>query len=470
VDVDYHKARVGLTQLAKKDLLAFVLANDPKYQVAKVHAFLLNLLQETIGTEGEKRIVINMPPQHGKSRAVCEEFVSFLLGKDPTENVALAGYGLDLPTKNCKRLRERVKSDIFKKIFPDTQLSEDTQTQTNWTTTKGGGVKAVGIGSGLTGNRVSTLIIDDPHKDRQEAESATYRNRIWDWFTSTAMTRLTPNSTIILIMTRWHEDDLCGRLTNESYVSDLTERGFEDQVFTQFNFPAICEEEEDLLGRVYGEALWEENKPVHFLEGRRQVLGQYEYNALYRGNPIQRGGNIVDIEKIDFIDRHQVPQNIELVRAWDLAATSKETSDFSASAQGGYDKENDIFYLCHITRKRMNWHSTKQSINKYGDMERNRIGIETVGGFITAYEQIRIERRGKNLVQNINVSKDKLTRANGWLSLIDAGRVKMVRGNWNYEFLDELRAFPDAKHDDQVDAVSLAFEMVYKKGTKLLIA
>ena len=468
---DVDKARLALTRLAHDDLLAYVLAHDPKYQVAKVHAFLLKKLQELVGKEGEKRIIINMPPQHGKSRAVCEEFASFLLGKDPTENIALAGYGLDLPTKNCKKLRERIKSTIYKKIFPNTHLGEDTRTQSNWTTSVGGGVKAVGVGTGLTGNRVSTLIIDDPHKDRAEAESATYRNRIWDWFTSTAMTRLTPNSTIILIMTRWHEDDLCGRLTAKHYVEDLKERGFEDQVFEQWNFPAICEEEDDIIGRVEGEALWSENKPVHFLEGRRQVLGQYEYNALYRGNPISKGGNIVDIEKIEYCERSEIPTEVELVRAWDLAATSKKTSAYSASALCGYDKETEIFYISHVMRDKLNWHATKQAIGRYGDLEQNRIGIESVGGFHTSYEQIKEDRVGKNVVQNINVSKDKLSRANPWLSMVDAGRVKMVRGSWNYDFLDELRAFPDSKNDDQVDAVSLAFGMVFKQQTtKLLMA
>ena len=466
---DADKGRLALTQLAKRNLLAYVLANDPKYQVAKVHRFLLKRLGELVQQEGEKRIIINMPPQHGKSRAVCEEFVSFLLGHDPTENIALAGYGLDLPTKNCKRLRDRIKSEVFQKVFPKTQLSDDTRTQSNWTTTDGGGVRAVGIGTGLTGNRVSTLIIDDPHKDRQEAESSTYRDRIWDWFTSTAMTRLAPNSTIILIMTRWHEDDLCGRLTSKHYVSDLKERGFEDQIFEQWNFPAICEEEKDVLGRAKGEALWEENKPVHFLEGRRQVLGQYEYNALYRGNPIARGGNIVDLDSIEYISREEIP-NIELARAWDLAATSKKTSDYSASALCGYDKNEDVFYIAHVTRDKMNWHATKNAIAKYADLENNRIGIESVGGFHTSYEQIKEERRGKNIVQNINVSTDKLSRANGWLSLVDAGRVKVVRGDWNYDFIDELRAFPDGRNDDQVDAVSLAYEMTYKKKSKLLMA
>lgn len=461
---------MALTRLAQGDLLAFVLANDPKYQVAKVHNFLLKKLESLVGKEGEKRIIINMPPQHGKSRAVCEEFVSYLLGRDPTENIALAGYGLDLPTKNCKRLRDRIKSDVYQKIFPKTQLSDDTRTQSNWTTTDGGGVRAVGIGTGLTGNRVSTLIIDDPHKDRAEAESSTYRDRIWDWFTSTAMTRLTPNSIIILIMTRWHEDDLCGRLTSKHYVSDLKERGFEDQIFEQWNFPAICEEDEDVLGRLKGEALWEENKSVHFLEGRRSVLGQYEYNALYRGNPISKGGNIVNLDSIEYIDRTEIPTNVELVRAWDLAATSKKTSDFSASALCGYDKTEDVFYVAHVMRDKMNWHATKTAIGRFADLEGNRIGIESVGGFHTSYEQIKDERRGKNIVISIHVSKDKLTRANGWLSLVDAGRVRVVRGDWNYDFIDELRAFPDGKNDDQVDAVSLAFGMVYKKTNKLLMA
>lgn len=464
------EARMAWTEQARRSLMAYVLANDPTYNLSKVHVYLLNILQELIEQDGDKRLIINMPPQHGKSRAVCEEFVSYLMGIDPTEDVVLAGYGMDLPVKNCKRLRARIQSSVYETLFPNTRLSDDTRTQTFWTTSAGGGVRAVGVGTGLTGNRVSTLIIDDPHKDRAEAESSTIRNKVWDWYTSTAMTRLTPNSTIILIMTRWHEDDLCGMLTNKQYVDELEERGHGDQNFRVINLPAICEDEGDPLGREVGEALWAENKSAKFITSRKSMLGDYEYNALYRGNPIARGGNIVDLSKIGYVGRSELPEGIELVRSWDLAATSKKTSDYSASALCGYDKEEDIFYLCDVFRRRMNWHETKTTIGSYADRERNRIGIEAVGGFITSYEQIKAERMGKNIVQSISVSKDKLSRANPWLSMIDAGKFKMVRGDWNYDFLDELRAFPDSKHDDQVDAVSLAYEMSYKKGSRLLMA
>jgi len=419
--------------------------------------------------EGEKRLIVNMPPQHGKSRAVCEEFVSYLLGHDPSQDIVLAGYGMDLPVKNCKRLRARIQSSTYRTLFPKTMLSEDTRTQTFWTTSEGGGVRAVGIGTGLTGNRATTLIIDDPHKDRAEAESSTIRAKVWDWYASTAMTRLAPNSTIILIMTRWHEDDLCGMLTSSQHVDDLLERGHDDQVFRVVNLPALCEDADDLLGRKIGESLWPENKDEKFIASRKSVLGDYEYNALYRGNPISRGGNIVNLDQIGYVSRKDLPEGVEFVRSWDLAATTKKTSDYSASALCGYDKTEDVFYVADVFRRRMNWHETKTTIGSYADRERNRLGIEAVGGFITAYEQIKAERMGRNVVQSISVSKDKLARANGWLSMIDAGKFRMVRGDWNYEFIDELRAFPDSKHDDQVDAVSLGYEMTYKKGGKLLM-
>ena len=381
----------------------------------------------------------------------------------------IAGYNTELPTKNSKSVRRRIESDAYKAIFPDSKLSEDTRTANNWTTTKNGGVRAVGLGAGLTGNRASTLIIDDPHKDRAGAESPTSRENVWDWYQSVAITRLTPDSLVVIIMTRWHEDDLVGRLTNPEMTKRLEEQGFKNQVYEVINFPAICEAEEfDVLGRKEGEALWPENKDSQFIEARKVMLTPYEYNALYRGSPVSRGGNVVDIGMLEYIEPHEVPPNLEKVRAWDFAITKKQTSDYTASALCCYDKQMDVFYILNVMRKRMNWHELKRAVGRYADLEQNRIGLESVSGFIAACEEIKLDRLGKNIVVALTPKGDKLTRANPWLAKVEAGRVRVVRGQWNYDFVEELRTFPDGKHDDQIDAVTLAWVMVAKRDTLLV--
>lgn len=464
-----YEGRIALTKEAQNDLLAYTLVNDPLYIPSKVHVYLCDYLNNLIKQPGERRLIINMPPQHGKSRLIAEEFASFFLGKDPTQNIVIAGYNTELPLKNSKSIRRRFESDIYKAIFPKAKMSDDTRTANNWMTTQGGGVRAVGLGAGLTGNRASCLIIDDPHKDRAAAESQTSRDHIWDWYQSVAMTRLTPDSLVIIIMTRWHEDDLVGRLTNKVYIEQLESQGFTNQIYDVMNFPAICQEEKDELGRKEGEALWPENKDVSFIEARKVMLTPYEFNSLYNGQPISKGGNIVDIEMLNYVDAHNVPHNLEKVRAWDLAVTKTQTSDFTASALCAYDKQRDYLYILNITKKRMTWHEIKSTISRYADLEQNRIGIEAVGGFITAYEEIKKERLGKNIVVSLNLKGDKLTKANPWLAKVQAGRVFLVKAEWNYDFIEELRTFPDGKHDDQIDAVSLAFSMV-KKTSKLLMA
>lgn len=464
------EGRLALTKQSREDLMAYILCNDPTYIPSKVHVYLCEKLQRLIETKGERRLIINMPPQHGKSRLIAEEFTSFLLGRDPTQNIVIAGYNTELPLKNSKNIRRRFESDAYRAIFPDSKMSTDTRTANNWTTTKNGGIRAVGLGAGLTGNRASCLIIDDPHKDRAAAESLTSREHIWDWYQSVAMTRLTPDSIVIVIMTRWHEDDLVGRLTNNQYVQDLESKGFQNQVYEHINFEAICEDPEtDMLGRKEGEVLWPENKDIDFIEARKVMLTAYEFNALYKGKPVGKGGNVVDIEMINYIEPHEAPPNLEKVRAWDLAITTKQTSDFTASALCAYDKQNDLFYILNIFKRRLNWHDIKKQVARYGDLESNRIGIETVAGFITAYEEIKEERMGKNLVVSLTPKGDKLTRANPWLAKVEAGRCYIAKGSWNYDFMEELRTFPDGVHDDQIDAVTLCWTML-NKGSKLLVA
>jgi predicted phage terminase large subunit-like protein len=464
-----HEGRLALTKQAREDLMAYVLSNDHTYIPSKIHVYLCEKLQKLIETEGERRLIINMPPQHGKSRLVAEEFASFLLGKDPTQNIVIAGYNTELPIKNSKAIRRRFESDAYRAIFPNSKMSDDTRTANNWTTTKNGGIRAVGLGAGLTGNRASTLIIDDPHKDRAAAESMTSREHVWDWYQSVAMTRLTPDSIVIIIMTRWHEDDLVGRLTTDDYISSLEDKGFKNQVYEHLNFPAICEDElNDNLKRKEGEVLWPENKDRDFIEARKVMLTPYEYNSLYKGEPVSKGGNIVDINMLTFIDAQDVPPSIEKVRAWDLAITTKQTSDYTASALCAYDKQTEIFYILNVFRKRMNWHEIKRTIQRYADLEDNRVGIESVSGFIAAYEEIKEERLGKNIVVPLTPKGDKLTRANPWLAKVEAGKVLIVKSIWNYDFIEELRTFPDGKHDDQIDSVTLCWNMLYKKSRLLL--
>jgi len=172
---------------------------------------------------------------------------------------------------------------------------------------------------------------------------------------------------------------------------------------------------------------------------------------------------------ITYIEAQEVPPNIEKVRAWDLAITTKQTSDYTAGALCAYDKQAEIFYILNIFRKRMNWHEIKRTINRFADLENNRIGIEAVAGFIAAYEEVKSERLGKNIVTKLNPKGDKLTKANPWLAKVEAGRVMMVRASWNYDFLEELRTFPDGKHDDQVDAVTLCWNMI-RSSSRLLVA
>ena len=198
-------------------------------------------------------------------------------------------------------------------------------------------------------------------------------------------------------------------------------------------------------------------------------IGAYDYTSLYRCTPRIKGGNVANVEGLKFIDINDIPKSVELVRAWDLAITDKDKSDFTAGCLAGYDKKTGNFYIAHIAKKKANWFGVKNTIVQYAEQEGNRIGVEAVSGFKTAYEEIKQALLGKTQVRYSVPRENKMIRANGWISRIDTEKVFLAKGLWNADFIDELSVFPDGKHDDQVDAVSLAWEMTYK-NKPLLIA
>lgn len=463
-----RQKRAVLPQLASKNFLAFLCYMDNDYQPSGVHRYLAEKLQKV--EEGKcKRLIITMPPRHGKSRMAGIEFPAWFLGKDPTRQVIMSSYGDSLSLKHSRECRDRCRCVQYTRTFPDAKPNPRLQAKNTWGFMQGGTFSATTVGGGMTGLGADLLIIDDPHKNRQEAESKLVRDRIWDWFTSTAFTRLSRDGAVILIMTRWHTDDLVGRLTSDEYMSKLKETGKADEEWELIELPAIAEKENDDLGRNVGEALWSERWDVDSIKAIEANIGAYDYTSLYRCNPRIKGGNVANIEGLKYIDINEIPKSVELVRAWDLAITDKQKSDFTAGCLAGYDKKTGNFYIAHMAKKKMNWFGVKNTVVQYAEQEGNRIGVEAVSGFKTAYEEIKHALLGKTSVKYSVPRENKMIRANGWISRIDTGKVYLAKGLWNADFVDELSVFPDGRHDDQVDAVSLAWEMTYK-NKPLLIA
>jgi predicted phage terminase large subunit-like protein len=468
------------------ELVSFGETLYPGWVAGRFHEYLGEELEKCLTGE-TKRLAISVPAQHGKSRESSVIFPARALTKRPTLKIFQAGFNGDLSKGFCREARQIVTSERYLQLYPSL-IHPAVNRQDYWQTKLGGYYYTTSVGGG-TGMPADILIIDDPHKNREEADSPTMRQKVWDWVTSVALPRLSPNGVLIVIQTRWHDDDLIGRLTNPERVKELEESGFNDLNFKVIKLPALCEDPEtDPLGRKEGEALWPEVRNTRFLEGKKLEIGIDEFNALFQQRPRRQGGNEVDINDIVIIEKDDLPPELVLARGWDLALTAEQASDYSAGARGGVIKykipletaedgkvlkwvDVEDFYLVHMHHGKRKWAEQKHVIVELGEAEAptgNVVGLETVAGFKIGASELQTAFQGRCIVKSINVHKDKVARANAWMAKIPVKRFFMVRGPWNKAFLSELHQFPNGVHDDQVDAVSVLYETVHKKKVHYL--
>lgn len=431
----------------------------PGWQAARFHRLLAKKLMQCL-KRGIKRLIINVPPQHGKSRLASIIFAAWAMTLHPTLRIFQAGHTGDLSKGFSREARALVQSDRYLQFFPEL-INPRVNREGYWQTTLGGYYFATSVGGG-TGMPADILLIDDPHKDRAEANSKTMRDKVWEWFTSTAMTRLAPDGVVIVIQTRWHKDDLAGRLQDPKRKQALRDAGCGDVNFEVLSLEALCENpDKDEMGRSMGQALWPEVRDEKWLLAQKLQITTFEWNALYQQRPNPPGGAITDTKKIRFIKLDAVPAGREIVRGWDLAVSKTNLSDYSAGAKGCMDVDGN-FYLMHMDRARRLWPDQKATLFSYISRESigKRVGIEAVGAWETAASEVREHFKGNVIVQSYTPTSDKLVRALPWLAKIDGGKFFIIEGTWNQDFLDELEQFPNGDHDDQIDAVTVLWEML----------
>lgn len=380
-----------------------------------------------------KRLMIFMPPRHGKSFLISEYFPSWYLGRNPDHNVIIASYGQELATDFGRKVRNLIANDTYQKVFPNIVLSQDSQASSRFHTNKGGAYYAVGVGGSLTGRGGNLIIIDDPHKNREEANSEVVRKNIHDWFNSTLYTRQAPNAAIVIVQTRWHEDDLSGRL--------LTERKGD---WTILNMPAINHN---------GEALWSERYPVAVLREIKQTIGSSEFEALYQQRPAPQEGAIFKKHWWKYFNAY--PTTFEkVIQTWDFAVKDKSGSDYTVGLVIG--KLGSSRYVLDMVRDRFDFPSACNAVQKLTDkwpsatkklIEGKANGpavIQTLRNRITGL--IEVEPKG-----------DKIQRANAASPEVEAGNWHVPHPSlapWTDTFLHEMCSFPFAAHDDIVDAFS----------------
>jgi predicted phage terminase large subunit-like protein len=428
-------------KLAREDYSFYCeYTHNGMYTPAKHHLLISGALERI--ERGElKRLMIFMPPRHGKSQTVSETFPSWYIGRNPRRRVIAVSYGDTLSRQFGRKNRAKLL-EFGKGVF-DIELAKDNN-QTNNFSIEGepGGALFTGIGGAVTGMGCSCLIIDDPIKNRLEANSKTYRDRVWDEYQNSLLTRLTSDGAVIIINTRWHEDDLCGRILKK-----------EPEKWEIIKLPAAAEEK-DALGRSEGAPLWPEfGFDSVWLEETKKAVGSQTWNALYQQRPSAQEGNIIKRNWFHFYKQAPAEFDEQLISV-DATFKDKEDSDFCVLQV--WQKTGANKYLLDQVRARMGFTATIQAIRtlsaKFPRATAKLIEDKANGSAIIDF--LKHEISG---IIPVEPAGGKVSRAYAVQPQIEAGNVYLPEGAaWIHDFIEECANFPQGANDDQVDCMTQA--------------
>jgi predicted phage terminase large subunit-like protein len=418
-------------------LLEFTKYTNPTYQAADHHRLIADKLEAV--ERGEiNRLMITMPPRHGKSELASRRFPSWYIGRNDNKQIIAASYNSDLANDFGREVRNIVNSPEFNKLFK-AELSPDSKAANRWHTDKGGMYVAAGVGTAITGRGADILLIDDPFKDRQEADSEITRQRVWDWYTSTAYTRLMPGGAIIVINTRWHDDDLSGKL--------LVEQDNGGDKWELLSLPAIDSK---------CNPLWPEWYPLERLEQIKSVLPARDWNALYQQNPIPDDGDY--FKAAWFGEYDELPDNLRMYGASDYAVTDGD-GDFTEHGVVGVDGSNNVYVA--------DWWSGQTTSDVWIDAKCDLIlkysphcwfgEAGVIKRAIEPYMMRRMqEREAYCRIEWMASISDKPSRARPIQALASMGKVFFPKNAlWKDRLISQMLRFPAGKHDDAVDVMSL---------------
>lgn len=444
-------------KVLQTDYLEYVYhVHQGSWKKTPFHRLLCRYVQNFVERETEKPyeiLVIATPPQHGKSQSITETLPSWYLGKHPDRNVIEISYNEEFAIKFGRSNRRKINEygeDIF-----GVHIAKDNNKAVEFEIAEhGGGMSSSGVGTGVTGRRCNLMIIDDPVKNKREAYSKSRRDLIYSEWQMSFKTRLAPHSKVILIMTRWHEDDLAGRLLQEEENIKL------------LRFPCECEEENDLLGRHIGDALCPEIGKGNawlkeYKKGFVSLEGSMTWNALFQGRPTAMEGNIIERDWWD--EYEELPAINTWVMSVDAAFKDEEQSDFVAIQVWG--KTGADIYLIDAVKKHLSFPDTIVEIRRLRAMypECKTTLIEDRANGSAIIRMLRYEMSGVIAVQPIG---SKMSRVQAILGAIESGNVHLPKNKrFTGDFIEECSAFPNAAHDDQVDAMSQALNrLIYQRG------
>jgi predicted phage terminase large subunit-like protein len=404
-------------------------------------------------------LIVSVPFRHGKSEILSRFLPPRWLGEFPDKDVMLATYGQHLADSMAHDARRIIESDSYQRCYPGVFTAYDTKAGGHWKTTGGGSFSAVGLGGPMTGKGYSLGLVDDYLKGRAEAESVVIRDKLWDSFTNDFLTRQAAISVTIILATRWHMDDIIGR---------IIARMATDPTFPTWKvivFPAWTDNPE---GRQY---LFPERFSPEYYQARESELGVYGTQSLLLCDPRPRSGLMLKTDKVQIVTLDKVPGGLRWVRAWDLASTKKElvkqdpdwTVGFLMAVErltgyGGMAVRR--LWVKDMIRGRWDAPTRDRMIRQAAEIDGPSVVVatESVAGYKDTYQRLAEVMRGIRIVQPVVPPGDLVQRAGAIAPLFDDGRVFFVHGDWNQRALAGLGDFPSGAHDDEVAALSTGFE------------
>ena len=463
--------RMLLRMDAPNRLCKFIPYMNPQYSQQWFHRVIADNCQKLL--EGKiKNLMVFVSPQHGKSEIISRSFPAYALGRNPDLKIVGTSYSANLAEQFSLSIQRIIDSKEYQAIFPNTYLN-GSNVRTNVkgylrnvdmfeTVGHKGFYKAVGVGGSLTGTPVDIAIIDDPVKDAMEAYSPVYRERVWDWYTSVLLTRLHNESKQLFIMTRWHDDDLAGRILKR-----------EADKWTVLSIPAIREtldDGNDFDPREVGEALWPERHSLGRLLDAQKRSPRF-ISALYQQHPTIEGGNIIKeawFGRISAFDFKKKRMDEPIIFFVDTAYTEKTSND-PTGILGSCMIGNNIYIVC-AKKVNMKFPELCRFLPSYvrdnGYGKGSSVRIEPKANGLSVIDQL-YESTDLNVVSTPSPKESKETRLNAASPYVESGRVYLVGGDWNDTFIDEVCGFPAKPHDEFVDLLCYSLDYHHRSFNEL---